>query len=108
MHPLLQAKLAADQIHLFALCLGEVVGAPKPCAGILHRRIEHALKKIVADIIMTFAHNRGTTAALKIEKKRRYKGERRMKIQRNPLFEPRRIARQHISSRASQSHQPSM
>ena len=38
---------------------------------------------------MTFAHNPGTTAALKIEKKRRCKGERSMKVQRNPLFEPR-------------------
>ena len=32
MHPFLESELAADQIHLFALCLGEVVSAPKPCA----------------------------------------------------------------------------
>ena len=44
-HALLQSKLAADQIHFFALRLGEVVGSSKPRARVLHRRIEHRIRK---------------------------------------------------------------
>ena len=70
-HSLPQPEFSADEIHLFALRLGEIVRLAEPRAGILHRRIEHAFEKVVAHIVVTFADDLGPTAVLDIEKKRR-------------------------------------
>ena len=103
-----QTQPFANPIQLPQLRRGEIVAVGEERTGILHIRIEHRFEKIVAQIVMHPADFSGAPESLLVREKRGQQCPDIGKPKFKTLLEPARMARQHISSSASQSHQPSM
>src|SRR5439155_23520908 len=85
-HARRQSELTANQIHLLPLRDREIIRVAKVRTRILHRRIEHGLKEIVAEIVMPFRYRAGAAPGLQIQNNGRDDIDRLEKADSRPFF----------------------
>ena len=66
-HACRQSELTANQIHLLPLRDREIIRVAKVRARILHRRIEHCLEEIVAEVVVPLRDRAGAALGLQIQ-----------------------------------------